>query len=82
MMQLPFRLIVIAPTSSGKSTMIHHILSKSQFGYKKVFKNNVFLFSPSNNFDEVLYSLQSKMKIKKILWMRNLLKISWKNKTN
>ena len=65
MMQLPFRLIVIAPTSSGKSTMIHNILSKSQFNYKQVFKNNIFLFSPSNNFDEVLDSLNIKDENKK-----------------
>ncbi len=65
MMQLPFRLIVIAPTSSGKSTMIHNILSKSQFNYKQVFKNNIFLFSPSNNFDEVLDSLKIKDENKK-----------------
>ena len=65
MMQLPFRLIVKAPTSSGKSTMIHNLLCKSQFGYKKIFKNNVFLFSPSNNFDEVLDSLNIKNENKK-----------------
>ena len=65
MMQLPFRLIVIAPTSSGKSTMIHNLLSKSQFNYKQVFKNNIFLFSPSNNFDEVLDSLKIKDENKK-----------------
>jgi GTPase SAR1 family protein len=65
MMQLPFRLIVIAPTSSGKSTMIHNLLSKPQFNYKQVFKNNIFLFSPSNNFDEVLDSLKIKDENKK-----------------
>jgi phage pi2 protein 07 len=65
MMQLPFRLIVIAPTSSGKSTMIHNLLSKPQFNYKQVFKNNIFLFSPSNKFDEVLDSLKIKDENKK-----------------
>ncbi len=65
MMQLPFRLIVIAPTSSGKSTMIHNLLSKPQFNYKQVFKNNIFLFSPSNNFDEVLDGLNIKDENKK-----------------
>ncbi len=38
MMQLPFRLIVIAPTSSGKSTMIHNILSKSHLIINKFLK--------------------------------------------
>jgi hypothetical protein len=45
--------------------MIHNILSKSQFIYKQVFKNNIFLFSPSNNFDEVLDSLKIKDENKK-----------------
>ena len=40
--------------------MIHNILSKSQFNYKQVFKNNIFLFPPSKNFDEVLDSLNIK----------------------
>ena len=58
--QPPFRMVFVAPTNSGKSTVINNMLSKLAFGYKGVFKKNVFLFSPSSQYDEVLDSLSIK----------------------
>lgn len=55
--QPPFRLILVAPSSSGKTTLINNILTRSEFGYNKLFKKNVFLFSPSIKYDDALDKL-------------------------
>ena len=43
----PFRLIVVAPSSSGKSVMISNFISSDNFPYKKFFGANIFIFSPT-----------------------------------
>jgi len=43
----PFRLIVVAPSSSGKSVMISNFISSDNFPYKKYFGDNIFIFSPT-----------------------------------
>lgn len=58
--QPPFRMVFVAPTNSGKTTVINNMLSRPSFGYKAVFKNNIFLFSPSSKFDDVLDGLNIK----------------------
>lgn len=58
--QPPFRMVFVAPTNSGKTTVINNMLSKSAFGYNSVFKKNIFLFSPSSQYDDVLDSLNIK----------------------
>lgn len=58
--QPPFRMVFVAPTNSGKTTTINNMLSKPIFGYKAVFKKNIFLFSPSSQYDEALDSLEIK----------------------
>ena len=35
--QPPFRMVFVAPTNSGKTTVINNMLSKPVFGYKAVF---------------------------------------------
>lgn len=43
----PFRLIVVAPSNTGKSVMVSNLLSSDNFPYKKYFKENIFIFSPT-----------------------------------
>ena len=45
--QPPFRLVVVAPSSSGKSIMISNMISSDNFPYKKYFGDNIFIFSPT-----------------------------------
>lgn len=46
----PFRVIFYAPSYSGKTTQITHLLENKEF--KKQFKNNIFLFSPTSFSDK------------------------------
>jgi GTPase SAR1 family protein len=43
----PFRLIVVAPSSSGKSIMISNFISSNNFPYRNYFGYNIFIFSPT-----------------------------------
>ena len=45
--QPPFRLLVLSPSGGGKSLCLGNMLSRDEFGYKKTFKKNVFMFSPT-----------------------------------
>jgi hypothetical protein len=43
----PFRLIVVSPSSTGKSCMVSNLISSDNFPYKKYFGGNIFIFSPT-----------------------------------
>jgi len=45
--KLPFRALLVACSHSGKTLTIGNMLARKEFGYKKIFKENVFLFSPT-----------------------------------
>ena len=45
--QPPFRLVVVAPSNTGKSVMVSNLISSDNFPYKKYFKENIFIFSPT-----------------------------------
>ena len=45
----PFRLIVVSPSSSGKSVLISNMISSKNFPYRDYFKDNIFIFSPTFN---------------------------------
>ena len=45
--QPPFRLVVVAPSNTGKSIMVSNLISSDNFPYKKYFKENIFIFSPT-----------------------------------
>ena len=60
--QPPFRMILVACSNSGKTTVINNLLSHKQFGYKQLFKKNIFLFSPSAHYDTALDNLNLKEK--------------------
>lgn len=43
----PFRLVVVAPSNTGKSVMVSNLISSDSFPYKKYFGDNIFIFSPT-----------------------------------
>ena len=43
----PFRLVVVAPSNTGKSVMVSNLISSDSFPYKKYFGENIFIFSPT-----------------------------------
>lgn len=43
----PFRLVVVAPSNTGKSVMVSNLISSDSFPYKKYFGENTFIFSPT-----------------------------------
>jgi len=45
--QPPFRLVVVACSNSGKSVLVSNMISGDSFPYKKYFKENIFIFSPT-----------------------------------
>lgn len=56
--QLPFRWLFIAPSYSGKSTVICNALKRKEFGYKKIFGKNIFVFSATSHGDECYKDLK------------------------
>lgn len=58
-----FRLIVYAPSHSGKSYTINDLLTNPKYGYKKVFKpSQIFIMSPTYESDESYKDLKQYMK--------------------
>ncbi len=45
--KLPFRALLVACSHSGKTLTIGNMLARKEFGYKKILKENIFLFSPT-----------------------------------
>jgi hypothetical protein len=43
----PFRILNIAPSNTGKSVLTSYMLGSDELPYKKYFKTNIFLFSPT-----------------------------------
>lgn len=58
-----FRLCIIAPSFSGKSTLIQNLLQK-KFGYKKYFSDNIFLFSKTSDVNDEYDELINEKNIK------------------
>jgi hypothetical protein len=59
--QLPFYCIITGPRHSGKTVLLHNLLSKKSGFYGKSFKpQNIVLYSPTYNFDETLHDLHLK----------------------
>ena len=42
-----FRMLVVSPSNTGKSTIIAYMFGSDDMPYKKYFKSNVFIFSPT-----------------------------------
>ena len=45
--KLPFRALLVACSHSGKTLTIGNMLARKEFGYKRILKENIFLFSPT-----------------------------------
>jgi hypothetical protein len=59
--QLPFYCIITGPRHSGKTVLLHNLLSKKHGFYGHAFKpQNIVLYSPTYNFDETLHDLKLK----------------------
>ena len=50
--QVPFRCLYIAPSFSVKTLSIANLLTNPIFGYKQIFKKNIFIFSPTVTLDD------------------------------
>ena len=55
--QPPFRVIVIAPSNSGKSVLISNLISSRDLPYRKFFKKNIFIWSSTFHLDDPSFSL-------------------------
>ena len=47
-----FRMLIIAPSGTGKTNLVCNLICRKKFGYKKYFKNNIYLFSPTYFLDD------------------------------
>tara|TARA_B100001094_G_C18094681_1_gene752385 strand:- start:227 stop:1057 length:831 start_codon:yes stop_codon:yes gene_type:complete len=45
--KLPARVLWVAASGSGKTLCLGNMLARKEFGYKNIFKENIFLFSPT-----------------------------------
>ena len=50
--KLPARVLWVASSGSGKTLCLGNMLARKEFGYKNIFKDNIFLFSPSFELDD------------------------------
>lgn len=53
---VPFRILIIAPSNSGKSVLLASLLSSDDMPYKKIFKSNIFMFSPTIHLQDPAFS--------------------------
>lgn len=57
------KIVVNSPTYSGKGYMINELLTNPKFGYDKIFDaQNIFVFSPTFESDDVYEGLKKKLK--------------------
>jgi len=52
-------MMVIGSSGSGKSNFLKNLITKKDFGYKKIFKKNIFIFSPTSMADETFSSIKN-----------------------
>ena len=55
--QPPFRIIVVAPSNSGKSVLISNLISSHDLPYRKFFKKNIFIFSSTFSLNDPSFSM-------------------------
>jgi hypothetical protein len=48
-----FRMIIFAPSHSGKSNLIKNLIMRDEFGYNKWYKKNIFIFSKTLKLDSI-----------------------------
>ena len=52
MMKVPNRLLITAPSNSGKTQLMGSLLREDYFGYKDIYKGNIFIFSSTFNLND------------------------------
>lgn len=55
--QPPFRIIVVAPSNSGKSVLISNLISSPDLPYRRFFKKNIFIWSSTFNLNDPSFSM-------------------------
>jgi len=55
--QPPFRILVVAPSNSGKSVLISNLISSHDLPYRKLFRKNIFIWSSTFNLDDPSFSM-------------------------
>lgn len=55
--QPPFRIIVVAPSNSGKSVLISNLISSPDLPYRKFFKKNIFIWSSTFSLNDPSFSM-------------------------
>ena len=53
----PFRVIVVAPSNSGKSVLISNLISSHDLPYRKYFKKNIFIWSSTFSLNDPSFSM-------------------------
>jgi len=51
-----FRLLIIAPSNSGKSVLLANLITSDEIGYNKIFKKNIFIFSSTIHMGDPAFS--------------------------
>lgn len=67
--QLPsldrLKMLVVGASYSGKSTLLYNLLKNNRaFGFRKFFKNNIFIFSPTLESDEIYKKIKEEGLVK------------------
>jgi hypothetical protein len=52
---VPFRICIYGSSASGKSCLVGNLLSSDEIGYKKIFKDNIFVFSTTFSLGDPSY---------------------------
>lgn len=55
--QTPFRVLVVAPSNSGKTVLISNLISNPELPYRKIFKKNIFIWSSTFSLVDESFSM-------------------------
>lgn len=55
--QTPFRVLIVAPSNSGKTVLISNLISNPELPYRKIFKKNIFIWSSTFSLIDESFSM-------------------------
>lgn len=55
--QTPFRVLIVAPSNSGKTVLISNLISNPELPYRKIFRKNIFIFSSTFSLVDESFSM-------------------------
>ena len=55
--QTPFRVLIVAPSNSGKTVLISNLISNPELPYRKIFKKNIFIWSSTFSLVDESFSM-------------------------